>query len=83
LTAVRVEGVRSVVSAAFAPQAIWVRSANLKLWIAFFRTNTGDTHGAVPGRRRMSSDLTPPRRFPPPLSIEEREESFVVKDKAG
>jgi len=31
----------------------------------------------------MLAHLTPPRRFPPPWSIEEHEESFVVKDKAG
>ena len=27
--------------------------------------------------------MTPPRRFPPPWSIEEHEESFIVKDKTG
>ena len=31
----------------------------------------------------MLSDLTPPRCFPPPWSIDEHEESFVVKDVTG
>jgi len=31
----------------------------------------------------MPPGLTPPRRFPPPWSIDEQEEAFVVKDAAG
>ena len=31
----------------------------------------------------MPPELTPPRRFPAPWSIEEDEESFIVKDKTG
>ncbi len=31
----------------------------------------------------MSTTVTPPRRFPPPWRVEEREESFIVKDKTG
>ena len=31
----------------------------------------------------MPAELKPPRRFPPPWSIEEHEESFVVKDATG
>ena len=27
--------------------------------------------------------MTPPRRFRPPWSVEEHEESFIVKDKTG
>ncbi len=32
---------------------------------------------------RMPPELRPPRRFPPPWSIDENEESFVVKDATG
>ena len=31
----------------------------------------------------MPPTVMPPRRFPPPWSVEEHEESFVVKDKTG
>ena len=32
---------------------------------------------------RDSRNITPTRRFPPPWSIEERQESFIVKDAPG
>ena len=31
----------------------------------------------------MPPDVQPPRRFPPPWSVEERDESFIVKDNTG
>jgi hypothetical protein len=39
---------------------------------------------AMPVRdSRMSSAKTSPRRFPPPWSIEELMESFVIKERPG
>ncbi len=31
----------------------------------------------------MPNDVTSPRRFPPPWSVEESEESFIVQDATG
>ena len=31
----------------------------------------------------MPAPVMPPRRFPPPWSVEEHEDSFIVKDKTG